>query len=137
MLLRQLVLGYAYSLNSLKYRNVVKVAIYYEMIYFFTNAAQPTKIDVFNQRNADVIMNALNFMLCAFDWWPSFIASQVTLIPGAINRIVYWEDDASEILMGTVMTMVWQSWILLSCHLILSKAGWIFIESDFLRHGNE
>lgn len=83
-------------------------------------------------------MALVNFCLNYFHFWPSFLLTIACQVAFFTSRIFIYEDQLdSKMALSWLFTAIWQSCNLLLVHIVTTKIGFIFVESQILRTGNE
>ena len=77
------------------------------------------------------------FWLSYFKWWPSFICSLLVLVPFAIARIVFYGDNAALLSVQLLVYMMWHAMNMLFIHIIITKVGMLYADTEVLRSGND
>ena len=72
-----------------------------------------------------------------FDWWPCLIFSLLTQVIQLAGRTVFYNEPLNgEAITNTLITMLYMAFNLLTIHLIITKWGLIYVESEIVREGN-
>ena len=84
-----------------------------------------------------ILAGYINFWLSYFNWWPSFICSLLVLVPYTLARIEFYGDNATLLGVMLVVYMIWHSTNLLFIHIIITKVGMLYADTEVLRSGND
>ena len=82
-------------------------------------------------------MGYINFWLSYFHWWPSLALSLLTLLPYSAARYIYYEDSIAMLANMLVFNIVFHAMNMLFIHLIITKVGMLYAETEVLRSGND
>ena len=127
-------------LISMKYLAICKTYFYYELILVMIEQFLPLNENIGTANTRILLMQTLNFLLHYFDWWPSMICALLTLPVYLYGRAtLHFEPEpiSADTLIYLVISMIWLFMNILICHLIITKVGFIFVDAEILRTGNE
>ena len=79
----------------------------------------------------------MNFWLNYFQWWPSLFVSLLSLIPFGAVRHIYFDEPVNMILSTVMFNMIYHFINLFFIHLIITKVGMLYAETEVLRSGND
>lgn len=54
----------------------------------------------------------------------------------SVNRLLFFEDEIGDLLITSFCYVMWLSFNMLICHLIVTKVGMIFVEAEVLKDSN-
>mmetsp|Transcript_27432 Transcript_27432/g.36695 ORF Transcript_27432/g.36695 Transcript_27432/m.36695 type:complete len:177 (+) Transcript_27432:477-1007(+) len=76
----------------------------------------------------------MNFWLCYFHWRSGILCTLLSIAPVYISRFLFYNDVVA---LNFLVSLPWHSLNLFFIHLIISKVGMLFVETEVLRSGNE
>ena len=77
------------------------------------------------------------FWLSYFRFWTDLTCVTLSLIPFFTNRVYLHGDPLDDTLLSAVVLVPWHLFNLYFIHLIITKMGFLFIDAQVQRHGNE
>ena len=83
-----------------------------------------------------ILVGYMTFWLSYFEWWPSFICSLLVLVPFALARIEFYHESVALLSVQLVVYMIWHAMNLLFIHIIITKVGMLYADTEVLRSGN-
>ena len=83
-----------------------------------------------------MIISYINYIHTYFDWWPSISCTLLSLITFSTSRYIYFDDPADLLAYQLIFNMIWHGMNLFFIHLLISKAGMLYAETEVLRSGN-
>ena len=84
-----------------------------------------------------MLINYIDFWLNYFHFWPSLATSFLTQICFYAARNIFYDDSISEIIVFGIFSIPWHLLNLLFIHLVITKVGMLYAETEVLRVGNE
>lgn len=123
-------------LVSLRYKRVSKTFIYYEIILDILQALSPQDVGPFHALLFVVLLGMIDFMCNYFDWWPSLIKVYIALGVHWGGQALFVEEHGISFLSCALVTG-WFGLTLLGIHLVVTKVGMIYVETEVLKNGNE
>ncbi len=79
----------------------------------------------------------VEFLLDYFDFAPSLIASLIGLGTVPVKRALFFNEPIGELAVSYFTSAIWLTFNLSIIHLIITKVGFIYIEAEVLRMGND
>ena len=123
---------------AIKWRGATRFDFFIGQLIYITESFMP--IDVNSMEfylQSKMIGSYMDFWLSYFYWWPSLGCSIFALVPLHINRYIFHGDPIGEVAMFFAGTVFWHGLNLLFIHLMISKVGILYAETEVLRGGNE
>ena len=86
-----------------------------------------------------LLLNVFSLLVFYFDFWPSLLCNTLVLILNPIIRSFVYEEseEANGIAIVVLLNIFWQGLIFFFAHIVVSKLGFIFVEAEIMRTGNE
>ena len=86
-----------------------------------------------------LLLNVFSLLVFYFDFWPNLLCNTLVLILIPIVRSFVYEEseEATGIATAVLLNIFWQGLIFFFCHIVVSKLGFIFVEAEIMREGNE
>jgi hypothetical protein len=120
-------------LVSFFYKPVTKVFLYFEALQQVINVITPCEIELSARLLVDALINLFQFLMNYFHWWPALICSNIALSMTILQRAIFLDDDLNVLILTYICFLIWHSFNLLICHLLVTKVGMIFTEAEVLR----
>ena len=83
-----------------------------------------------------MLLSYMNFWLSYFHWWPSLFISLLSLITFGAASHIYYDEPFNMILSTVMFNMIYHFINLFFIHLIITKVGMLYAETEVLRSGN-
>ena len=123
---------------SWKWMNLTRIVFYLEIVIQVVEACMPINVaDTGFFMVGKMQMGYINFWLSYFHWWPSLALSLFTLLPYSAARYYYYDDSATLLAIMMVFHIIFHAMNLLFIHLIITKVGMLYAETEVLRSGND
>ena len=136
-LARQLQIGFIairflLVLISFYCKSVTKLFFYFEILQSGIIVLTPQEIELSSKLLIEALLNLFQFMLNYFHFWPALLCSNISLSMTILQRAIFLDDDPKVLTLAWICFLIWHSFNLLICHLIVTKVGMIFAEAEVL-----
>ena len=86
-----------------------------------------------------LLLNVFSLLVFYFDFWPNLLCNTLVIIFCPIVRSFVYEEreEAAGIAIVVLLNIFWQGLIFFFAHIVVSKMGFIFVEAEIMRAGNE
>ena len=122
---------------ALKWRYLTRLSFYLETLIAVVDVMMP--IDVAeggHYLSSKMLLSYITFIHSYFEWWPSLSCSLLSLIPFGAVRHIYFDEPVNMILSTVMINMIYHFMNLFFIHLIITKVGMLYAETEVLRSGN-
>ena len=123
---------------AIKWRGLTRFDFFIGQLIYITESFMPLDVNSMEfYLQSKMIGSYMDFWLSYFYWWPSLCCSIFALVPLHINRYIFHDDQISDVATFFAGTVLWHGLNLLFIHLMISKVGMLYAETEVLRGGNE
>ena len=122
---------------ALKWRYLTRLSFYLETLISVVEVMMPINVaDSGYYLLHKMLFSYVNFWLSYFQWWPSLFFTLLSLIPFGAARQIYFDEPAILIVSMVIFIMIYHIMNLFFIHLIITKVGMLYAETEVLRSGN-
>ena len=111
----------------------------YELVSVIIEQMLPRFEDAFYELFFLQVLMILKFLHLYFSWWSSFIACLLCMVIQTVGRSIFTVDEPlnqENITIVIIYSLIF-SLALFIVHLVVTKTGYLYIETEILREGNE
>ena len=85
----------------------------------------------------ELLLAYIIFFFGYFNFWRDLSFTLVSFIPMFMNRYYYHGDEANFVIFYVILVLPYSILNLFMIYICITKAGFLFIESEIMRGGNE
>ena len=120
-----------------KWKKLIKWHLHFEILIESIAALMPVEINAGRDIELMLCLTIINITMSYFDLIPTLISTSLIVIPVHIRRVVFYNNSIGAMVVSGLLTWMWLMMMVLAIHLVVTKVGFIYIEAEALRSGNE
>ena len=125
-------------LISIKRPQICKIYFHYECMMMLLDQSMPRDIGIDTVSYILLLVTGINFFSFYYDFWVCLFTACIQRILFALIRSqIFMEDLDFKAVIDTLISFVWILVTLSICHITISAAGFLFVEAEILRKGDE
>ena len=126
-----------FFIASFKWKQLIKFHLHFEFLLETIAASMPVEINAGRDIELMLSLTIMNVTVSCFDIVPTLISTSLVIIPVHIRRVVFYHDSIGKMIVSYFLSWSWLMFIVIGVHLVITKVGFIYIEAEALRSGNE
>ena len=121
----------------LKWPKLLKAYFYVDILNLFAEQFIPAPLDIGHEQLLHILLTYVIFWLGYFHFWIDITLVVLSFVPLYFKRVYLHGDPLNEAIINSLMMLPWHVLNLFFIHWVITKVGFLFIESEVLRRGNE
>ena len=125
------------NIFSLKWPKLIKGSFYVEMIVSMTESFIPDDFTLEQEQMFQISTGYVFFWLGYFRFWIDLTWLVVSFVPMYANRVILHGDTIERVILNAALIIPWHIFNAFIIHWVITKIGFLFIDAEVLRKGNE
>lgn len=122
---------------AIKWLRITKVTYYIEFLILAAENFIPVPVTLEIEMLLTSLFSYLFFALSYFNFWADMGTGVAFFTLMCANRVFLYGDPVDVVMMHGILILPWHLFNFLCVHIALTKFGFLFVDAEVLRSGNE